>query len=263
MTAEMAVNKNSLLARLDPRVKVAAIFLFVAVISSMTSTAVLGVMASFMLALALASGITPGYLARRLLWALPFAGIMVVIFPFVTPGRAILELPLGLTASAEGAGHALMLGLRLFTALLAINILTASTGSREMTGALRGLGVPGVLVGIMEFTLRYIYVLSDEVQRMRTARSARGFNAGRSLVHWQTFSVLGQLVGVLFIRSWERGERIFTAMLSRGYDSGRRGEIFSAPSYRDICWGVSLVGVAVAMRIMESGVLEWQQLVLR
>jgi cobalt/nickel transport system permease protein len=76
--------------------------------------------------------------------------------------------------------------------------------------------MPLQLVQIMGFMIRYLDVVTDEFRRMQVARESRGFR-GRDPRHWP---VIAKSAGVLFIRSYERGERVHLAMLSRGY-SGR------------------------------------------
>ena len=67
----------------------------------------------------------------------------------------------------------------------------------------------------ISFMYRYLFVLVDEAMRLQTARDARSVGAGRTLF-WRA-KVLGGMIGCLFIRSYERSERIYAAMLSRGY----------------------------------------------
>jgi cobalt/nickel transport system permease protein len=90
-------------------------------------------------------------------------------------------------------------------------------GTTEPAALLRGLErlrLPSPLVQIMGFMLRYLEVVTDEMRRMRIAAASRGFTA-RNPRHWP---VLAASIGALFIRSFERGERIYQAMISRGYD---------------------------------------------
>jgi cobalt/nickel transport system permease protein len=247
------------LFNVDPRVKLVAIFGFVAVVSSMTSIPLLAAAAGIMAALALVTGIGPGLLLRRIALVLPFTGFILVLLPFVVPGQAVFSLNLGLfslSATDQGVDRAAMLSLRVLSAVLAINVLTASTTFSQLMRALKDLKVPEVFVQVLEFTLRYIYVLGDEVKRMRLARKSRCFNEGRTLLDINTFRTLGTLVGVLFARSWDRGERIYSAMLSRGYSSeaGPR-QAAVRPGWGDICWGMGVLAVAAGLRLFESGTL--------
>ena len=79
---------------------------------------------------------------------------------------------------------------------------------------LHSWGMPKLLVAILAFMYRYSYVVFDELQRMRTARLARGFGRGS---WWQNWKTSGQLVGMLMVRSLSRAERIHGAMLARGW----------------------------------------------
>jgi cobalt/nickel transport system permease protein len=91
--------------------------------------------------------------------------------------------------------------------------LAATTEPRHLLAGLERLHVPNLLVQIMGFMVRYLDVVTDEMARMRVARESRGFNA-RNVRHWP---ILARSSGALFIRSYERGERVHLAMLSRGY----------------------------------------------
>jgi len=250
-----------LLYRLDPRVKLVAVCTFVALSSTMTALSLLAGAALFVTGLALFSRLPARLLARRLLWIIPFGGILVLIYPFVTPGIPVLTMqlgPLSLIASDEGTERAAMLFLRVLTAVAALSVLTASTRFRELMDALRGLRVPTVLVQLIEFTVRYIYVLQDEVRRMRTARKARCFEEGKSLFDRRAISTTGQLIGVLFMRSLDRGERVYSAMLARGYGGEiAAGRKLSLP-VRDLCWGAGIMAFALALRIIEFGGAVWQ-----
>jgi cobalt/nickel transport system permease protein len=92
--------------------------------------------------------------------------------------------------------------------------LAATTRARDLLQGLESLGVPDLLVQIATFMLRYSAVIADDLSRMKVARESRGFSA-TGIKHWK---VLANSAGALFIRSYERGERVHLAMLSRGYN---------------------------------------------
>ena len=97
--------------------------------------------------------------------------------------------------------------------VLAAVILSTTTTAREILRGLETLKLPTIMVQIASFMLRYINVISDEMERMKVARESRGFVA-TGIKHWK---VLATAAAALFIRSYERGERVHLAMLSRGY----------------------------------------------
>ncbi len=92
-------------------------------------------------------------------------------------------------------------------------LLAATTEARDIVAGFEKLRMPQPLVQIMSFMLRYTEVVAADLARMRIARESRGFRA-RSVRQWPA---LGATLGTLFIRSYERGERVHLAMLSRGY----------------------------------------------
>jgi cobalt/nickel transport system permease protein len=105
-------------------------------------------------------------------------------------------------------------------------LLTATTRFPDVLHALRHLRVPVVLVGIIAFMYRYLFVLAEEAQRLMRARAARsarlpGARAGGSL-GWRA-AVVGHMAGQLFVRSLDRSDRVYQAMQARGY----RGELLT------------------------------------
>jgi len=92
-------------------------------------------------------------------------------------------------------------------------ILSTTTTAREILRGLEKLKLPAIMVQIASFMLRYINVISDEMERMKIARESRGFVA-TGIKHWR---VIATSAAALFIRSYERGERVHLAMLSRGF----------------------------------------------
>jgi cobalt/nickel transport system permease protein len=100
-------------------------------------------------------------------------------------------------------------------------LLVAATQFPDLMHALRHLRVPPLITAVVSFTYRYLFVLVDEVMRLlraRESRSARlpGYRSGGS-IPWRA-RVAGNMAGQLFIRSYERSDRVYSAMLARGYD---------------------------------------------
>ncbi|NJL89844.1 MAG: cobalt ECF transporter T component CbiQ [Coleofasciculaceae cyanobacterium SM2_1_6] len=103
--------------------------------------------------------------------------------------------------------------LKAFLSLILLNLLTMTTSIPDLLNGLLVLKTPPLLVAIMMSMYRYIDVLIKEFQAMQRAASARNFRGSN---HWQRL-VLGSMLGSLFIRTFDRGERIYQAMLARGY----------------------------------------------
>jgi cobalt/nickel transport system permease protein len=131
-------------------------------------------------------------------------------------------------------------------------VLTASTSFPTLLQAMRSLRLPRVLVAIAGFTYRYIFVIGDEALRLMRARAARSSapdGEGGASIFWRA-RVTGQMVGSLFLRSIERSERIYDAMLARGYDGEVRSLRPPVLLVRDVLAALPFVLVLVAIQVL-------------
>ncbi|MGW0731536.1 cobalt ECF transporter T component CbiQ [Streptomyces sp. NPDC002851] len=197
---------------LPPHCKLAAVLCFVVVVVSTPREAMwaFGLYAVLLAAVAYAARVPPGFLLKRLLIEVPFVAFAVLL-PFVAHGERVDIL--GLSLSEEGLWGAWNVLAKGTLGVAASVLLAATTELRELLLGLQRLKLPPLLVQIASFMIRYGDVITDEMRRMRIARESRGFEA-RGLRHW---GVLAKSAGALFIRSYERGERVHLAMVSRGY----------------------------------------------
>ncbi|MCX4726032.1 cobalt ECF transporter T component CbiQ [Streptomyces sp. NPDC090052] len=197
---------------LPPHCKLAAVFTFVLVVVSTPREA----MWAFALYAVLLAGVTAvaripaGFLLKRLLIEIPFVAF-AVLMPFVVPGDQVHVL--GLSVSEPGLWGAWNVLAKGTLGVAASVLLASTTELRSLLLGLQRLKLPPMLVQIASFMIRYGDVITDEMRRMSIARRSRGFEA-RGVRQW---GVLGKSAGALFIRSYERGERVHLAMVSRGY----------------------------------------------
>jgi cobalt/nickel transport system permease protein len=194
------------LHRLDARVKlIVTLALIVAVIALPTAAwrwyGVVGMVLAFVVGL---SGLPPRELARRWLGLFLLVAFLVVMIAPAHPDRARY----GVVAVA--ASILIKNGLAVMTMIL----LAGTTPFPRLLAGLRRLGLPPVLVATLQFMERYRHVLVEEVDRMATARRARTFGR-RGKLSW---SLLGGLIGLLFLRAFERAERVHDSMIARGWD---------------------------------------------
>lgn len=157
-----------------------------------------------------AAGIPPGLILRKLLLAAPFAVFVGLFNPWLDPGR--VTLPGGATLSAGWFSFASIL-LRFALTVAAALALMASTGMYRLCAGMERMGVPRVLVVQLLFLYRYLFVMTDEAQRMWRSLRLRS-SGGRA----PALRVYGSLVGHLLLRALDRAHRIHGAMLARGFD---------------------------------------------
>jgi cobalt/nickel transport system permease protein len=211
--------------RLDPRVKVIGAFLFILAAALLPFGAWLPYLLLFAATLFVAqlSGLGPSYALKRSVVALPFA-LAAVTLPFTVPGETLAQLGT-VTVSVEGTVRFVSILLKSWVSVQIAILLGVTTAFPDFLWALRELRVPRPLVSIISFMYRYLFVLADESLRLRRAREARSATgAGRTggSLLWRG-QVAGGLVGNLAVRAFERSERIYNAMLARGF----RGELLT------------------------------------
>lgn len=251
--AERYHEGSSVVHHADARVKLAVTVAYVFAIT-LTPTGgwiTLGLLALPVAAFVALAGLTPALVTRRSLLAAPFV-LAVVPLAFTRPGVTVFELPLvGWDASRDGITAAGTILAKSWVSVVAAVILTASTPATELVRALQGLRVPRLLTAVVFFTYRYLFTISDEAQRLMRARDSRsarigGYRSGGS-IRWRA-RILGHMVGSLFLRSFERSERVYAAMQARGYDGQLRSLANPAARPREVALGITVVAYAVAVQ---------------
>jgi cobalt/nickel transport system permease protein len=172
--------------------------------------AVFALHAVALLSVVAASRVPPTYLAKRMVVEVPFV-VFALLVPFVATGPRTEVLGVGVSEPGLVAAGALLMKGTL--GVLAALTLAATTEPADVLRGLQRLRMPDVLVQIMGFMIRYLEVVTSELGRMLVAMRSRGCDP-RSPRHWPA---LARSLGALFVRSYERGERVHLAMLARGY----------------------------------------------
>jgi cobalt/nickel transport system permease protein len=200
------------LHRAPPQCKIAASLLFVLAVVATPREAVwaYGAYALLLLGLARVGRVPLPLLARRLVIEVPFV-LFAVLLPVVGQGERVEVL--GLPLAREGLWAAWNILVKGTLGVTASLIVAATTPVPELLRGLERLRLPRAFTTIAGFMVRYAAVIADELRRMRIARLSRGYDP-RWI--WQARAVAAT-AGTLFIRSYERGERVYLAMVSRGY----------------------------------------------
>ncbi|RJL30807.1 cobalt ECF transporter T component CbiQ [Bailinhaonella thermotolerans] len=191
---------------------------------------------------AAAARVPPPFVVRRMAVETPFV-LFAVLLPVV--GRGPYTELWGVELSVEGLWAGWNILAKASLGVAASILLAATTEPRALLLGARRLRLPALLVQIATFMLRYADVVLGEMRRMRIARESRGF-AARDVRH---LPVVAKSAGALFIRSYERGERVHLAMLSRGYD-GVMPALYDPPaSARQWAVAAALPGAACAVAL--------------
>src|SRR6266498_2502268 len=215
---------HSFIHHLDPRVKVVVTVAFILSNALLPDGAWIAFGCSwlFLLLVNLLSSLGLGFTFKRSLVALPFALIAITVL-FSIPGKSLLTfhfLLWDLTITDVGLLRFVSILIRSWLSVQMAILLVATARFPDIIHALEHLKVPVILTTIIAFLYRYLFVLADEVFRLMRARESRaaaapGQRSGRS-VAWRA-GVAGHMAGQLFLRSYERSDRVYNAMLARGY----------------------------------------------
>lgn len=187
------------------------LFMFAVVATPREQFWAYGIFAAVVVVLAAVAGIPILLLGRRLTIELPFVAFAVLL-PLVAGGPRRDIGPI--SASIDGMWGAWNILAKGTLGVAAAVLLTATTALPDLIRGLERLRLPAALIAMLTFMVRYLDVITAEMRRMRIARLSRGHDP-RWI--WQAKAV-AYSAGTLFVRSYERGERVFLAMRSRGYD---------------------------------------------
>ena len=209
----LSVPGPSPLHALRPHTKVVATLLFVFAVVSTPREAfwAYGAHAGILAALAGLGHVQARILAPRLVLEAPFL-TFALLLPFLARGERVEVLGL-LHLSSDGLWAAWNILAKGTLGLTASLLLVATTPTVDLLRGLERLRVPPVFTSIASFMLRYVEVIAAELRRMQVARVSRGHDP-RWI--WQARAI-ASTVGAVFVRTFERGERVHLAMVSRGY----------------------------------------------
>jgi len=213
LVCETYFKGESFIHRLDPRAKVIVAAAFSLVVALSHSVPVLGAALMLSAALVLAARLPAAATLKRLAAVNAFVLMIALLLPWTTPGRALFEVG-SLAFSEQGLAAAGAIALKSNAIVLAVTALVSTVEITSLGHALVHLKVPEKLAHLLLFSVRYIDVLHHEYRRLATAMKVRCF---RPRMNLHTYRSLGNLVGMLLVRSLDRSHRILAAMKCRGF----------------------------------------------
>jgi cobalt/nickel transport system permease protein len=210
--------------RLDARAKIIVFitFILVGVSSPPTSLPLFGLLALSLIGIALFARLPLAHLAKKVLVILPFISVVAISIPFMKKDAIGGGYNLGLgelSVSRSSLWIFWNVVIKSCLGVFSIILLSSTTSFPQLIRGMERLGSPKIFTMLASFMYRYSFILVDEIYRIKRARDSRCFG-GRWF--WQS-KVVGHMVGTLFLRSYHRGERVYLAMLSRGYSGTMPG----------------------------------------
>lgn len=241
---------GSPLHRWEPRYRLIGLVALVFAFSFTQDLRLLPAMLAVTFALYAVSRLPFSYLLARLRAPGFFLLLVAILLPFLSGSTVILRLgPLALRQ--EGCLNLILIVVKFVSILTTGLVLFGSAPFLTTVKAMRALGLPPTLADMTLFSYRYLYEIGDDLERMETAMGLRGFRARRPSS--RALSVLASLAGSILVRSYEQSERIYKAMILRGYGRAPRPRDEFQTRPRDVValGGVLLVAVGfVAAEIL-------------
>lgn len=249
-SAEANSTADGPLYRWDARFKLVGLFCLVFGFAAVRDLWLLPLMVLVALAVYQMSGMPYSFLLRRLKVPGVFLLAMAVVLPFFSGETVLAEVgPLALRL--EGSLALLSITARFFSIITVATALFASTAMAKLVGAMRSLGIPSLLGDLLLFTYRYIFQLSDDLGRARTAARLRGARTDSV----KSLKTNAYIVGSLLVRSHDQAERVLSAMVLRGYGNRETPVVSAAPRAADGLALAACIAVSAAFVVTQNWLL--------
>ncbi len=204
---------DSFIHRLDPRAKIVSFTVLIFSFAFVNDIKIALLILMFSALVLVSSRIPLTFAVKRIRLVFFFLFPLLIIMPVTVDGNEFVSIS-GISLSIEGLLYSSLIVIRAMAAVTLALIMLATTRFDVTMKALYALGVPGILVQMLMFTYRYIFVISDEFSRMWKAMECKGF---RLKANYYGLSILGNTLGMLIIKSYDRTSRVYQSMLSKGY----------------------------------------------
>jgi len=204
---------NSFIHRLDPRIRLvsAGIFSIVVALSRDFQALIFAVLISFLLVILVQ--LPAREIIKRIILVNSFIVLLWLVLPLTFQGPDALTLGL-LRIYSTGITMAAQITLKSNAILLALIALVATMNLAVLGNVLNWLHVPDKIVHLLLMTYRYVFLIEQEYQRLIRTAQIRGFRPGTNLHTYKTYA---SIVGMLLVRSAVRADRVYKAMLCRGF----------------------------------------------
>lgn len=186
---------------------------------------------------------------KRITLLLPFGGAIIIFQPFIYPGNVLWAYS-WIQITDTGLNWAILLFGRVITSLTAIVILSSTSPMQEIVASFRKLKMPKELAMILSITVRFLFVFIDELTTIRNAQKSRNFNIHSKLVPYRWIvRQVGYTIAMMFLKSYEQGERVHKSMISRGFSD--TSQLFNEKTHLEKSDYIYLISIITLMIVIE------------
>jgi len=241
--------------RLEPRVKIISFGILIVFAVFAVSIPSALVFLALSVVILLASRLPVRFILHRMKAICVFVIPILVLMPLTVPGTPLFSAG-PLCVSEEGLSFALLVTIRSVAAILLVVTMLGTQRFDTTLKALSMFRLPGIIVQMLLFTYRYIYVMIDEFLSIWSSMRAKGY---KFRLNRFGLTMIGNLIGMLLIKSYERAERVYQSMIAKGYT----GKPMSFSSFRItatdclFCAVVAIFAIGIQVYCME---IPWEEL---
>ena len=186
---------------------------------------------------------------KRISLLLPFVGAIIIFQPFIHPGNVLWAYS-WIQITDTGLNWAILLFGRVITSLTAIVLLSSTSPMQEIVASFRKLKMPKELAMILSITVRFLFVFIDELTTIRNAQKSRNFNIHSKLVPYRWIvKQVGYTIAMMFLKSYEQGERVHKSMVSRGFSD--TSQLFNEKTQLEKSDYIYLISIITLMIVIE------------
>jgi cobalt/nickel transport system permease protein len=239
-------DRNSPIHRIDARVKIFCVFAFIVLATSVMNIYALAASAVLLTGVFIVSRVPLKWAFVKASIVVPVAGSFALVKAFTTSGSPIASCWI-LNLTSEGVDAAALLFFRAFISVYAIVLLTSTTRFPTLLAALEKLKVPTLITSMISFTYRYIFVFTDEAERLERAKASKCIQGAQ---YKQRLSASAKTIGLVFIKAYERGERIYRSMLARGFDGTINTLDVIKMTRHDLLGGITFIALIALLTVI-------------
>lgn len=186
---------------------------------------------------------------KRISLLLPFGGAIIIFQPFIYPGNVLWAYS-WIQITDTGLNWAILLFGRVITSLTAIVLLSSTSPMQEIVASFRKLKMPKELAMILSITVRFLFVFIDELTTIRNAQKSRNFNIHSKLVPYRWIvKQVGYTIAMMFLKSYEQGERVHKSMISRGFSD--TSQLFNEKTHLEKSDYIYLISIITLLIVIE------------
>lgn len=210
-------SKDSPIHRLDGRIKLIST-VFIIVIAAFSNNIFIPIILEiFLLIIIKIAKLSYIDSFKRIALLLPFGGAIIIFQPFIHPGNILWSYS-WIRITDTGLNWAILLIIRMIVSLTSIVILSSTSPMQQIVASFRRLKMPKDLAMILSIMVRFLFVFIDELAAIRKSQKSRNFHIHSKLTPYKwRIKQVGYSIAMMFVKSYEQGERVYKSMISRGF----------------------------------------------